>query len=248
MNNTSLVLLQNNQLVTTSLVIAERLDIQHKNILHNIDKFSKELQTINPLAFETRKGEPLPQGGYSKSTRYALLTEEQAAFVITLSRNTPKVVEFKLALTKAFFKAREALNKIKVKNKDEHQSYIKIFKDFCLQHNYSSEELKMFDYLRDQAVKQGYAIACAQLKEHVKQKEAEPKEAPNTKMLKDDEIAIPKATAKHIYEYLDWISKHREEMMQTASDMREQSRILMYMAECHDVLRAGVTGVIFKKL
>ncbi len=78
--------------------------------------------------------------------------------------------------------------------------------------------------------------------------EAEPKEAPSAKMLKDDEIAIPKATAKHIYEYLDWISKHREEMMQTASDMREQSRILMYMAECHDVLRASVTGVIFKKL
>lgn len=237
MNNTSLVLLQNNQLVTTSLIIAERLDIQHKNILHNIDKFSKELQTINPLAFETRKGEPLPQGGYSKSTRYALLTEEQAAFVITLSRNTPKVVEFKLALTKAFFEAREALNKSKVENKIEHQSYLKIFKDFCLQHNYSSEEIKMFDYLREQALKQGYAIACAKLKEQE-----------NVRQLKDDEIAIPKSTAKHIYEYLDWICKNRKAMMQTAEDMREQSRTLMSIAEGYDVLRAGVKNVIFKKL
>ena len=248
MSNSLVFLSKNNLPLTTSLIIAERLDIQHKNILHNIDKFSKELQTINPLAFGTRKGEPLPQGGYSKSTRYALLTEEQAAFVITLSRNTPKVVEFKLALTKAFFEAREALNKSKVENKIEHQSYLKIFKDFCLQHNYSSEELKMFDYLRDQAVKQGYAIACAQLKERVKPEEAEPKEAPSAKMLKDDEIAIPKATAKHIYEYLDWISKHRKEMMQTASDMREQSKVLMLAAEGMLVTRSLVKDSIFNKL
>ena len=127
-------------------------------------------------------------------------------------------------------------------------SYIQIFNQFCAEHRYSNEERAMFSWFKDQAVKQGYAIACAQLKEHVKQKEAEPKEAPNTKMLKDDEIAIPKATAKHIYEYLDWICKHRKEMMQTAEDMREQSRTLMYMAECYDVLRAGVKNVIFNKM
>ena len=127
-------------------------------------------------------------------------------------------------------------------------SYIQIFNQFCAEHRYSNEERAMFSWFKDQAVKQGYAIACARLKERVKPEEAEPKEAPSAKMLKDDEIAIPKATAKHIYEYLDWISKHRKEMMQTASDMREQSRTLMYIAECYDVLRAGVTSVIFKKL
>ena len=234
MNNTSLVLLQNNQLVTTSLVIAERLDIQHKNILHNIDKFSKELQTINPLAFETRKGEPLPQGGYSKSTRYALLTEEQAAFVITLSRNTPKVVEFKLALTKAFFEAREALNKIKVENKVEHQSYLKIFKDFCLQHNYSSEELKMFDYLREQALKQGYAIACQKFK--------------GQRTLGEGEIAIPKDSAKRLYLFLDNLSDKYQEIQNTVIAMDKCSSIIQHISNNMFSTRESMKEILFKNL
>ena len=237
MNNTSLVLLQNNQLVTTSEIIAQSIEVQHKNTLALIQRYTCELEQLGLLAFQTRVKRADNKG---EKTTFALLNEQQATFLISLSRNTPKVVEFKLALTKAFFEAREALNKSKVENKIEHQSYLKIFKDFCLQHNYSSEEIKMFDYLREQALKQGYAIACAKLKERVKQETG--------RVLKDDEIAIPKSTAKHIYEYLDWICKHRKEMMQTAEDMREQSRTLMYMAECYDVLRAGVKNVIFKKL
>ena len=121
-------------------------------------------------------------------------------------------------------------------------SYIQIFNQFCAEHRYSNEERAMFSWFKDQAVKQGYAIACSQLKERVKQ------EHENVRQLKDDEIAIPKSTAKHIYEYFDWIGRNRKDMMKTASDMREQSRTLMYMAECYDVLRAGVKNVIFKKL
>ena len=234
MNNTSLVLLQNNQLVTTSEIIAQSIEVQHKNTLALIQRYTCELEQLGLLAFQTRVKRADNKG---EKTTFALLNEQQATFLISLSRNTPKVVEFKLALTKAFFEAREALNKSKVENKVEHQSYLKIFKDFCLQHNYSSEEIKMFDYLREQALKQGYAIACAKLKEQEKDK-----------LLKDDEIAFSKETAKHIYEYLDWICKHRKEMMQTAEDMREQSRTLMSIAEGYDVLRAGVKNVIFKKL
>lgn len=121
-------------------------------------------------------------------------------------------------------------------------SYIQIFNQFCAEHRYSNEERAMFSWFKDQAVKQGYAIACSQLKERVKQ------EQEKDKLLKDDEIAFPKDIAKHIYEYLDWICKHRKEMMQTAEDMREQSRTLMSIAEGYDVLRAGVKNVIFKKL
>lgn len=158
MNNTSLVLLQNNQLVTTSEIIAQSIEVQHKNTLALIQRYTCELEQLGLLAFQTRVKRADNKG---EKTTFALLNEQQATFLISLSRNTPKVVEFKLALTKAFFEAREALNKIKVENKVEHQSYLKIFKDFCLQHNYSNEEIKMFDYLREQALKQGYAIAMS---------------------------------------------------------------------------------------
>ena len=41
--------------------------------------------------------------------RYALLTEQQSTFLITLTRNTPVVVEFKAALVDAFDKAKKQL-------------------------------------------------------------------------------------------------------------------------------------------
>ena len=115
MINTSLVLLQNNQLVTTSEIIAQSIEVQHRNTLDLIKRYTGELEQLGSLAFQTRVKRIDQRGG--EKTTYALLNEQQATFLISLSRNTPKVVEFKLALTKAFFKAREALNKIKVENK-----------------------------------------------------------------------------------------------------------------------------------
>lgn len=99
-----IVEIKDHQAVTTSLVIAEKMDLQHKNVLQNIDRYSKELNELGSVAFETRVGN---HGG--TPVRYALLNEQQATFLISLSRNTPKVVQFKLALTKAFFEARRII-------------------------------------------------------------------------------------------------------------------------------------------
>ena len=235
MNNTSLVLLQNNQLVTTSEIIAQSIKVQHKNTLDLIKRYSNEIKVLGPLAFETRVGNR-PQGGGEKTT-FALLNEQQATFLISLSRNTPKVVEFKLALTKAFFEAREALNKSKVENKVEHQSYLKIFKDFCLQHNYSSEEIKMFDYLREQALKQGYAIACAKLKEQE-----------SVRQLKDDEVAVKKDTIKKIYLYFNWHSIHKKDMKRAAEMMREQASVLYMAADGYALYKDIIKQDLFDKL
>lgn len=65
------------------------------------------------------------------------------------------------------------------------------------------------------------------LKERVKQEEAESlnNEALSFKLLKDNDIA------KNLYQYFDFMSKQQKEMMQTASDMREQSKVLMLAAD-----------------
>ena len=104
-----IVEIKNHQAVTTSLVIADKMDLSHQAILKNIDKYSKELMELGQVGFEIRDGKTLPQGGKTPGTRYALLNEQQATFLISLSRNTPKVVQFKLALTKAFFEARRII-------------------------------------------------------------------------------------------------------------------------------------------
>lgn len=89
-------------LTTTSEIIAGGVGIQHKNVLETIRKNRADFTEFGPIAFETRKGTALPQGGYGKSTTIAVLNREQAMFAMTLFRNTPVVVDFKKNLIKAF--------------------------------------------------------------------------------------------------------------------------------------------------
>ena len=89
-------------LTTTSEIIAGGVGIQHKNVLETIRKNQADFEEFGPIAFETRKGAALPQGGYGKSTNIAVLNREQAMFAMTLFRNTPVVVDFKKNLIKAF--------------------------------------------------------------------------------------------------------------------------------------------------
>ncbi|CAB0520912.1 phage antirepressor [Corynebacterium diphtheriae] len=92
----------NGTLATNSEVIADGVGIQHKNVLETIRKNQADFEEFGPVAFETRKGSPLPQGGFGKSTTIAVLNREQAMFAMTLFRNNPTVVEFKKNLIKAF--------------------------------------------------------------------------------------------------------------------------------------------------
>lgn len=89
-------------LTTNSEVIADGVGIQHKNVLETIRKNQADFEEFGPVAFETRKGSPLPQGGFGKSTTIAVLNREQAMFAMTLFRNNATVIEFKKNLIKAF--------------------------------------------------------------------------------------------------------------------------------------------------
>lgn len=224
MSNSLVFLSSNNLPLTTTVIIADSLDKRHTDVLALTHKYENELRNFGSVPFKTELKKAGIHGAQQEA-EYAYLNEQQATLLISMMRNCPKVIAFKIALVKAFYEMRKLLAQ---------QSQI-----------YTPDEIAL---IKDKAVKQGYAIACAQLKERVKPEEAEPKEAPRAKLLKDDEIAIPKSTAKHIYEYLDWISKHRKEMMQTASDMREQSRVLMLAAEGMLVTRSLVKDSIFDKL
>ena len=99
-----IVLVRGNEIFTTSLAISEGVKIEHDNVVKLIKRYSY----IDILSvFETRdhktKGRPL-------SVIY--LTELQATFLITLMKNSEKVIEFKSSLTKAFFKQRKILQQI----------------------------------------------------------------------------------------------------------------------------------------
>jgi phage regulator Rha-like protein len=91
-----------------SRLLAGQLDHRHRTILENIDKYKTELESISELPFQTEAGVIRKQGGTS-TIRFALLTEDQCYFVLTLMRNNPNVVALKLKLVKAFRDARKQI-------------------------------------------------------------------------------------------------------------------------------------------
>ena len=106
MNNVINLVEKKQEARVDSRLLAESLKIQHKNVLALINSNKPEFKEFSRLAFETRKGEPLPQGGFAKSTRYALLTEDQSYFLLTLTRNNEHTKRLKVDLVKAFSRFR----------------------------------------------------------------------------------------------------------------------------------------------
>lgn len=104
--------------VTTSLAIADGVDRPHKNIIELVRETVVDLEAFGPVAFETRKGKALPQGGYAKPAQVAILNEHQATLLITFMRNIGAVKEFKKRLVKAFFEMRDQLAKPRVAAND----------------------------------------------------------------------------------------------------------------------------------
>ncbi|GAB3883440.1 Rha family transcriptional regulator [Spirosoma agri] len=94
------------QLRVCSMDFAEGLGIQHKNLLESIRTHQNVIESeFGLIAFETRKTETLSSKGRPESLAY--LTEDQALFIGTLSRNSKRVVQFKSILVKSFAEARK---------------------------------------------------------------------------------------------------------------------------------------------
>lgn len=83
-----------------SRLIAQALGNQHKATAQLIERYAEQLKDFGKLPFEM---EALPSG---QTARYYLLNEDQSFFLLTLSRNTPRVVALKANLVKAFREAR----------------------------------------------------------------------------------------------------------------------------------------------
>lgn len=98
-----------NGLIVTSETIAQGAGVEHRAVLQLVDKYRTELDSLNPTAFEMRKGAALEHGGFAKATRTALLNEPQSSLLMMFMRNTAQVVAFKLALVTAFYEMRNLI-------------------------------------------------------------------------------------------------------------------------------------------
>jgi phage regulator Rha-like protein len=95
---------------TTSIVIAEGVGIEHLAVMRLIKRY-QHTETLSD--FESQKvrtkGRPLI---------YAVLTEQQATFLVTLMDNNEKVVSFKEKLTNEFYRQRMVISALRSQRKD----------------------------------------------------------------------------------------------------------------------------------
>jgi phage regulator Rha-like protein len=94
--------LENNEPVISSIDIAKGMEGTHESVIKLIKKYETDLQEIKTFGFKIQKSK-------GRKTSYCNLNEEQTAFLITLMRNSKKVVSFKKRLTQEFFKMRKKL-------------------------------------------------------------------------------------------------------------------------------------------
>lgn len=87
-----------------SRLLASQLGNKHKSTIEMIERYADKFKAISHLPFQTEVGNRLQGGGMAE--RFALLNEDQAFFLLTLSRNTDRVVELKASLVLAFREAR----------------------------------------------------------------------------------------------------------------------------------------------
>jgi phage regulator Rha-like protein len=89
------------ELVVDSRIIAEQLGVKHKSFLGTIRSQQSLIEEhFGVLRFETAKPSEGTLGGRPET--FVWLTEDQATFVMSLSRNTPEVIRCKIGLVKAF--------------------------------------------------------------------------------------------------------------------------------------------------
>lgn len=106
---TNLVLAVEGEPRASSEVIARGVGVQHKNMLAMIRKYQGDLSEFGLVAFQTRARCSGKHGG--GDVEFAMLNEQQATLLLAFMRNSPKVVEFKIALIKEFFRMRGELGR-----------------------------------------------------------------------------------------------------------------------------------------
>ena len=95
-----------NEFRVSHRVVAGQTDNLAKNIFELINKYKIDFDEFGYLPFKTEKTTNTDLGNGRPSKTY-YLNEQQATFLMTLLRNSPKVVIFKKALVKAFYELKE---------------------------------------------------------------------------------------------------------------------------------------------
>lgn len=105
----ALVTIQNNQPLTTSLIIAVGTNNEHESIMRIIQRYEEKFKRWGEIYFSDLKSGNKKGDLRGRPIQIAYLNEPQAAFLLTLLRNNDIVVDFKSKLVDQFYKMRQKL-------------------------------------------------------------------------------------------------------------------------------------------
>ena len=91
--------------VCSTLGMCGPLGVEHKAIVQLVKKYETQLQEIRTFTFEMSKSGGMP-------TTFCRLDEVQMTFLITLMKNSEKVVAFKQRLSIEFYKMRKEITRL----------------------------------------------------------------------------------------------------------------------------------------
>lgn len=103
----NLVEVSEDQPVTTSVAISDALNRPHNGVIQLVRQHEESLKVFGLVKFEIAPRQCNVHGGGAIS--FAILNEQQATLLISFMSNTPKVVDFKIRLVKAFYEMRKKL-------------------------------------------------------------------------------------------------------------------------------------------
>ncbi|KDB00571.1 putative phage protein [Apilactobacillus kunkeei EFB6] len=98
---------------TTNVVVAKYAGISYRAVNQLINRYKDEITSLGVSSFKMTK---LKVNSTGRPVEVYPLNEQQASFLITLLKNTEKVVQFKYKLTKAFFETSKDLQKRKLEH------------------------------------------------------------------------------------------------------------------------------------
>ncbi|GAA4915908.1 phage regulatory protein/antirepressor Ant [Nesterenkonia rhizosphaerae] len=102
----NLVTQEHGELLTTSLIVAEGLDVDHNSVLKNLDKYRADFERFGRVRFEI---ETFETPGGDQNRRVAFLNEHQATLLLTYARNNDTVRQFKIRLVDEFYRMAQTL-------------------------------------------------------------------------------------------------------------------------------------------
>lgn len=105
----NLIMLEQNVILTTSLIIADEINLEHRSIFRMVKKYENDLKEFGVLRFEITKPKIGSKGG--RPYEFAKLNEPQTSLLIMYLKNTEKVRFFKKSINKQFYQMRMALLK-----------------------------------------------------------------------------------------------------------------------------------------